>query len=592
MQKRTPFFNRLLRDSSVFSALIGSITISAAAAPAAKPAAPPAVTPAAPATPGKPLAPPTAAKPANAPVVQAAPVAPTKVRAKAPAPVKVAAPPAAAEAAPSKEEVAALRDDAKHLRQDLQALREDLSRVVGAPNATSSADRDKLEAELSEAHRKRAAIQAAVDGGLDRAAVADSIATLEARMAAIESELGKLSSSTRSLAQVSSDVERLDAAVARQAAAVPASVPSVAPAAPTKPAPVESPAELKVSKEGFFQPSANLQVWAIASHLANPATPNESWTNMLRIRRAELKIKGEIIRKTFGYAVMFDPARLLDFSNKTIPVTGEEPAPTNAGSVSVAQPPAGGSTSILQDAWLTYFNDYADISVGQFKVPVSLEGSGSAAKLYLPERALVSRKYGDRRDLGIKAEKKFDTFGFTLGVFSGEGQNKLDSNDQKDLALRLEVYPVKDVTLAAVGYTSITERDLVGTKDRIEGDIKLEKYHALLQAEYIRGWDMNGTPAQHQRVQGQGFYVLAGYTFFDKLQPVVRIGSLDPDVDHDEHGAIAPDPNDETTSYELGVNYYFKGHDAKLQAAAGFFDPEQRSQHTRFDFTLAAQLAF
>jgi hypothetical protein len=286
---------------------------------------------------------------------------------------------------------------------------------------------------------------------------------------------------------------------------------------------------------------------------------------------------------------MFDVARLLDFQNKDVAVKGQDPAPAAPGTVTVAQPPSGGSTSILQDIQLTYLSEYADISMGQFKIPVSLEGAGSASKLLFPERALVSRKYGDRRDLGIKAEKKFDMFGYTLGLYSGEGQNKIDSNDQKDLTLRLEVYPIKEVTAAVVGYMGVTERDLPGTKDRIEGDLKVEMNDILLQAEYLRGWDMGSSGT---RLEGQGFYVVAGYTFFKKLQPLLRIGSLDPDVDSDEHGATEPDLNDEMTTYELGVNYYFKSHDCKMQLAGGFFDPEQRVSKTRFDLTLAAQIAF
>jgi hypothetical protein len=590
----------------VLSALVGTLSSTAwadepakPAAPAAKAASTPAAKPAAPAgaAAAKPAAP--AAAPAGAVAAKpAAPAAAPAAKPAAPKPAhalpKVAPVVTSPEPAVSKEEVAELRAEAKALRQELQAVRADVDQAVGTETvgAKRQQERAALEAELAEAQKKRAAIQAAVDAGLDRAAVADSIASSDARIAQLQAALAKPAESpTRhSLAEVYADVKRLDAAVAARSAVVPAVASAEPP--PVKAAPEAPPAEVTVAKTGFFQPSATLQVWGITSHLANPATPSESWTSTLRIRRAELKIKGEIVRKTLGYAVMFDPARLLDFTNKSIPVTGQDPAPTTAGSVSVAQAPAGGSTSILQDVALSYLNDYADISVGQFKVPVSLEGSGSAGKLYFPERALISRKYGDRRDIGVKAEKKFDKFGYTLGLYNGEGQNKLDSNDQKDLALRLEVYPIKELTLAAVGYTSITERQEVGTKDRIEGDVKLEKDHFLLQAEYIRGWDMTGTAAAHQRVQGQGFYVLAGYTFFDQLQPVVRFGSLDPDVKHDEHGAKAVDPNDETTSYELGVNYYLKGHDAKLQLAGGFFDPEQRSQHTRFDLILAAQLAF
>ena len=561
-----------LRHGAVFSALLGSHV--AWAAPATPPATPPAATPAA-----KPIA------------------APAKPIAAAPKPIAAAPKPAAVQPEPTvgKQELAALRDETKALRDDVNALRDDLTRAIGS-TAAPSQQRANLEAELAEARQKRAAIQAAIDRGLDRAAVADSIKSTDARIAELEAALAPRSSEEkgRSLAELSADVQRLEAAAAQSQRGAAVAAPARAPAAPPTPQSDSARSEVTVSKNGFFQPSATLQVWAFASHLVNDKTPNLSWTNTLRIRRAELKIKGEIIRKTFGYSVMFDPARLLDFSNKTLPVTGEMPAPATAGSVSVsvAQPPAGGSTSILQDLSLTYLNDYADVSLGQFKIPVSLEGAGSASKLYFPERALVSRKFGDRRDLGVKAEKKLDRFGYTLGLYNGEGQNKLDSNRQKDLALRLEVYPIKDVTVAVVGYTALGQRDELGTKDRIEGDVKVERNDLLLQAEYIRGWDVTGTTAAHKRIQGQGFYVMAGYTLFGKLQPVVRIGSLDPEIGQDEKGATAPDPADETTSYELGANYYFKGNDAKLQLAGGFFDPEQRSQHTRFDLTLAAQLAF
>ena len=76
----------------------------------------------------------------------------------------------------------------------------------------------------------------------------------------------------------------------------------------------------------------------------------------------------------------------------------------------------GASTSILQDVQLTYMTDYADISIGQFKIPVSLEGAGSASKLLFPERALISRAFGDKRDLGLKVEKKFEYFSYLVGI--------------------------------------------------------------------------------------------------------------------------------------------------------------------------------
>lgn len=383
------------------------------------------------------------------------------------------------------------------------------------------------------------------------------------------------------------------------AAPEPEPEPEPAPAAPAPAAPapasapvVEAPAlppsdKVTVAKTGYFQPGLNLQAWAFASHLDDGT--DETWSSTFRIRRAEIKARGEIIEKKLGYLVMFDVARLLDFRRTGVDVSDTGSPPATIGTASVLEPPSGGSTSILQDLQLTYMTDYADISIGQFKIPVSLEGSGSAARLYFPERALVSRQFGDKRDLGVKVEKTLGAFGYTFGVYNGEGQNRLDSNDQKDVSLRLEVYPVRGVTAAVVGYVAAFDRDDPGTKDRLEGDLKVELGGVLVQAEYIRAWDMG---ADGTRVSGHGFYALAGYTFFDRLQPVVRVGALDPAIGQDENGALEIDRADEYMTYELGVNYYAKSHDAKLQLAGGFFDPEQRVASTRFDLTLAAQIAF
>jgi len=334
-----------------------------------------------------------------------------------------------------------------------------------------------------------------------------------------------------------------------------------------------------VGKSGFFQPSATLQLWLFGAHR------DTDWQSTVRVRRAELRVKGEIVPKTFGYFVMIDPARALEFEQTSLEVTGETPPPATPGRVRAAQPV--GATAILQDVGVSFLSEYADVSIGQFKNPLSLEGVGSSSKLLFPERSLVSRAFGDRRDLGVKAEKKLGAFAYTLGLFNGAGQNKLDTNDQKDLALRLEVYPFKGLTAALVGYAAAFDREEAGTRDRIEADLKIEKYDALLQAEYILGWDKGA----ERRVEGHGFYVAAGYTFFDKLQPIARIGGLDPDVDNNTNGATS-DPDDEVTHYELGANYYLNSHEAKLQLAGGFFDPQQAESPTHFELTLAAQVSF
>ena len=49
-------------------------------------------------------------------------------------------------------------------------------------------------------------------------------------------------------------------------------------------------------------------------------------------------------------------------------------------------------------------------------------------------------------------EKTFEKFGYSAGFFNGAAQDNFDNNNQKDVALRLEVYPIKGMTIAAVTY--------------------------------------------------------------------------------------------------------------------------------------------
>jgi len=337
--------------------------------------------------------------------------------------------------------------------------------------------------------------------------------------------------------------------------------------------------ELGILKGGWWQPGATLQFWAFGANQSG-----ETQTTA-RIRRAELKVKGEIIPKLLGFNVMIDPARALD--NNKSELTTSDGAKVTANNQ--------GAISILGDFVLTFMSDYADVSVGQFKIPVSFEGYNSASKLLFPERAVVSRAYGDIRDMGIKIDKKLGKhFYYQAAVFNGEGQNKIDSNKQKDIAGRFEVYPVDGVMVGLAGYAGLNRRDSNPTKDRLEADFKLDLAHVLLQAEYIHGWDGPTGQTPSARREGAGVYAVLGYTFFDKLQPLFRIGYYDPDVSKDLQGKAGEHTNlptgDEVTTYELGLNYYLLADNAKLQAAWSKYVYKQETN--RGEFILSAQAAF
>jgi hypothetical protein len=348
-----------------------------------------------------------------------------------------------------------------------------------------------------------------------------------------------------------------------------------------EPAAPEPPRQLEVgSGDGYFRPGILLQGWYIADFLGTSA---EEIDNTFRIRRAELSAQGDIVPGWVSYKLMIDPAKVLEFGSATIDVENQDPPPTdpeNPEQVTVRQPVS--AVSIFQDFFVTFTVPYVDISLGQFKIPVSWEGYNSSSRLLFPERATVSRSFGDRRDLGLRLAKKFDWFGYSLGVFNGAGQNNFDTNNTKDLAARLEAYPVEGLTIGGVAYLSVGDREQAGTRDRYEGDLRFERWGLLFQGEYIYAHDVNSSGAD---VYGQGFYAALAYTFLDVLQPSVRVGYFDPNVDEDGTGN-----GDELWQIDAGLNWYISKNDVKLQASYSRYQYDTRTPNNQL--IVAAQVAY
>jgi phosphate-selective porin len=363
----------------------------------------------------------------------------------------------------------------------------------------------------------------------------------------------------------------------------------VAPAASSGRAVTASPAEapvsplpkkLAVGTEGLFQPGILLQGWYLVDRA-------DETTSTFRLRRAELSAKGEIVPKLISYAISIDPARTLEFQDKTLVVANQTPAATDSSkpeSVSAKQPL--GATTILKDVLITFQTDYADMTLGQFKIPVSWEGSNSSSKLLFAELDAVSKEFGDKRDLGLKIAKNFKYIGYTAGIFNGAGQNNLDTNNAKDAALRLELYPIEGLTVAGVAYGSIGQRKDPNSKDRYEGDIRFEKGPFLFQAEYIATRDVGTT---RKAVRGQGVYGALAYRIIDVIQPCVRFGYLDPNTKKNLDPA-KDGGKDEFWHLDLGLNWYIVANEAKLQLNYYRFQYQDKTADNQA--ILAAQVAY
>jgi hypothetical protein len=351
---------------------------------------------------------------------------------------------------------------------------------------------------------------------------------------------------------------------------------------------------------GWWQPGATLQLWYVYDNYERRVKGDVKESaynkNTFRVRRAELSVKGEIWPKLFGFGVMIDPARILDGSATTLTITDKNKQ--TVGTSQSVNLPASAALSPLQDIWLSYLNDYAEVSIGQFKIPVSWEGVYSSAKLIFPERALVSRQFGDKRDIGLRVTKKFKYFMYNAGVFNGSGQNQIDNNSSKDLTLRLEAYPLAMLKIDGAGlmiggaiYSTVGDFDdnTNPWKVRYEADIRFEGYGAIVQAEYIRSQDRKAG-AGNPLYFGDGYYVMLGYTVLKQLTFAFRFGQLNGDATH------VLKPTDSayfpfTTHLEGAVCWKIKKDDLKLHASYSYFNSDN-VKPTNHEFILTMQVAY
>jgi phosphate-selective porin len=287
--------------------------------------------------------------------------------------------------------------------------------------------------------------------------------------------------------------------------------------------PSNSPAEETVKTGvGSMKISGLFQFWYVNDNAENA-------DDTFLIRRTQLQVSGSINAK-FKYLIMVDPAKELK----------ENP------DYSVDQ-----KSRMLQDVILTYVVDKNNsVNLGQFKVPLSIEGLSSNANLDLAERALFMSvgNYGGNRDIGIMAAGTYPTYEYQIGFFNGEGQNTSDANDGKDVGARLVWKPIPGLHLGMSVYNG-SKGDTEVTQDREGLETKYEWQQYAIKGEYMKGTDGN--------IDKKGWYLLASYKLNQKWQGVVRYEKWDPDTSVDN----SKDEKDLT----LGINYFMDSNHAKLQ---------------------------
>lgn len=284
------------------------------------------------------------------------------------------------------------------------------------------------------------------------------------------------------------------------------------------------------------------------------ASGNSSFRDTFRVRRAELKFTGEVTPR-LKWTIMIDPSKALGLNNTYSTINGARVL--NDTSVNHA-------TRILQDAFITFdYSKRVHVNVGQFKVPLSLEGLQSSAKLDTVERALFisdrtrGGNYGDVRDLGVMVYGSLGSrVDYQVGFFNGggENQNDVDKNDQKAVGGRFVARPsiVKGLQLGFSGAWSGSDRPDRARRDRLGAELLFVRGKLTLKSELMTGADTT----LHRR----GYYLHAGYRLKPKFEPVFRIDVWDPNTRVETDAA-----NITETDYITGFNYYLIENSTKLQ---------------------------
>ena len=314
---------------------------------------------------------------------------------------------------------------------------------------------------------------------------------------------------------------------------------------------------------------------------------------------------------------------------------------------------------LLKDAYVNYHGvvPHHDFTIGQFKPRFGEEGVRSAAQLDFAERSFVGQ-IADNRDTGLQVHGTWwdERFQYWGGVFNGAGNyhgsggdsaNRADDNDAKDFLLSALVRPLwKQETWGSLemgfsfqGGTKGESAPADRTADPINGLNRRETWaHRMAAwASYmpggpVKGWWLRGEWGYFQdrnapnsvivlddpsSVQARGapfsvqhWYVSTGYKINDSVFCDSAPGWLKPfefamryESFQNVQVAVGEARHTQlfrTQVYTGGINYYIKGHNAKIQAMYNVVDDPESDlgpdlpfhQVNNNNFVVSFQVAF
>lgn len=267
--------------------------------------------------------------------------------------------------------------------------------------------------------------------------------------------------------------------------------------------------QIKTSDEPKIKIGSLIQLWN-TTNFKNETLGYETF-NTFRVRRVQAIFSG-VINDRISTNMMVDFARILP-SSLTEPDSAK-------GKVDKANSKQS-AYSILQDVYITYLlekKNKIEMRVGQFKYPLTYEGLQSNTNVDFVDRAEITKTFGDKRDIGIQFSAKPKMFEVTLMLVQGNSQNKTDVNRQKDLAGRMVIKPLPDLSFGASFYNGRAGDDGKIPQNRHAFEVVYKHEALTVYSEAVFAKDAKIGPARSQK----GWYAAALYNVNESWQPVFR----------------------------------------------------------------------
>jgi len=283
------------------------------------------------------------------------------------------------------------------------------------------------------------------------------------------------------------------------------------------------------------------------SDLSDQTTAAKKVDNEFRVRRARIDVKGEVTDE-IGYRV-----------------NGNFDGPS----------PASGSASVkLWDGYVTYkVRPFANVTVGQFKFPFTLEGlEGTPDRIPVLRAesindiaAKLGTQGGSFRDIGVMVSGSYKDalgLGYGVAVINGKGINTGDNNNDKDIVGRITISPISGLTLggsyyAGKGQDETATLEVKESAYGVEAEYTLKDLGLSLRGEYVTAeWEnfnvATGAAAAGFTQEPSGWYLQAAYKL--PSLPAAQLMARYEDYEKDSNTV---DSHLKTTT--LGTTYYLKG---------------------------------